>query len=558
MKQKMHTFECFLLILLLFISINYADNPIVQTSFTADPAPLVYNDTLFLYTGDDSLCEATNTGFFMRYWKCYSTTDMTNWTYRAIILPTSTVKWAGGDANAAQCVYRNGKFYFYFTSTHQGSQAVGVSVADNPLGPFIDIGKPLITADLMNGCNATHGWRGLDPTVYIDDDEQAYLYWGNNVCYWVILNNDMVSYSGPITCMAQNNPAFGPDFEEAPWIFKRNSKWYLLYASRLPENIGYTMSNSPTGPWSFGSIISNAPSAQNGNHPGYIEYKGNSYLFSFMDKNSSLPNATNFRRAVCVEQFTFNADGTIPTIVFSKTGPSQISHLNPYDTTQAETVCWSAGLKAEACSEGGMNIDSIHHGDYIKVKGVDFGMDGAKSFDARVASGNDGGSIEIHLDSITGSLAGNCNVRGTGGWQSWRTESCNVSRITGVHDLYFKFTGGNDLLFKFNWWKFIPITTTEINGALVNEGKNGSLVTIKANDFVTGKLHLLFSSKVVGKRIKVRLFDASGRLGAELFDDRLSGQILTFQLNRTGTPKGTCILRLESDNIILFTKTIVM
>lgn len=147
-----------------------ADNPIIQTSFIADPAPMVYNDTLYLYTGDDSLCTASNTGFFMRYWKYYTTTDMANWTYRAIILPTSNVRWAGGDANAAQCIYRNGTFYFYFTSTYQGSQAVGVATATSPLGPFMDIGQPMITAAQMTGCNATHGWRGLDPTVFIDDD----------------------------------------------------------------------------------------------------------------------------------------------------------------------------------------------------------------------------------------------------------------------------------------------------------------------------------------------------------------------------------------------------
>ncbi len=104
---------------------------------------------------------------------------MANWTYRAIILPTSTDKWAGGDANAAQCIHRDGKFYFYFTSTYQGSQAMGVAVADNPIGPFTDIGQPLIPGSQMTGCNATHGWRGLDPTIYIDDDGQAYLYWGN-------------------------------------------------------------------------------------------------------------------------------------------------------------------------------------------------------------------------------------------------------------------------------------------------------------------------------------------------------------------------------------------
>ncbi|MBN2188883.1 MAG: family 43 glycosylhydrolase, partial [Chitinispirillaceae bacterium] len=384
----------------------------MQTSFTADPAPMVYNDTLYLYAGDDSLCTATLTGFFMRYWKCYSTTDMANWTYRAIILPTSTVTWAGGDANAAQCIYRNGNFYFYFTSTYQGSQAVGVAVANNPLGPFTDIGQPLILGSQMTGCSATHGWRGLDPTVYIDDDGQAYLYWGNNVCYWVRLNTNMTSTSGSITCIAQNNTTvFGPDFEEAPWIYKRNGLWYLLYASSIPENIGYTTSSSPTGPWTFRSIISTAIANQTGNHPGCIDYRGNSYLLSFKDRTSGLPDCGQFRRAIYVERFTYNGDGTIPTVVFSTSGPPQIGNLNPYDTVQAETICWAEWVRARPCSEGGMYIDSINNGDFIKVKGVDFGP-GANSFIARVASAASGGNIELRLDGQAGTLVGTCTVAG--------------------------------------------------------------------------------------------------------------------------------------------------
>jgi arabinoxylan arabinofuranohydrolase len=95
-------------------------------------------------------------------------------------------------------------------------------------------------ANLMTGCSATHKWRG------------------NNDCYWVRLNSNMTLYRGSITCIAQNDPAFGPDFVEAPWIYKRNGLWYLLYTSSIPENIGYTTSSSPTAPWTFRSMISAA------------------------------------------------------------------------------------------------------------------------------------------------------------------------------------------------------------------------------------------------------------------------------------------------------------
>ena len=102
-----------------------------------------------------------------------------------------------------------------------------------------------------------------------------------------------------------------------------------------------------------------------------------------------------------------------------------------------------------------MAVTSINNGDYIKVKGVNFGT-GAVSFDARVASASSGGNIELRLDSQTGTLVGTCAVQGTGGLQTWATKSCAVSGATGIHDLYLKFTGGSGALFNFNWWKFTP------------------------------------------------------------------------------------------------------
>src|SRR6185295_16304565 len=97
------------------IPVCLADNPIIQTKFTADPAPLVYNDTLYLYTSHD---DDNATGFTMYNWLLYSTTDMVNWTDHGIVAgvadPSKTFKWAdGNNAWAPQVVPRNGKFYLY-------------------------------------------------------------------------------------------------------------------------------------------------------------------------------------------------------------------------------------------------------------------------------------------------------------------------------------------------------------------------------------------------------------------------------------------------------------
>jgi hypothetical protein len=322
--------------------------------------------------------------------------------------------------------------------------AIGVAVSDSPTGPFTDaIGKPLIG----------RSGEDIDPTVFIDDDGQAYLYWGNPNLNYVKLNQDMVSYSGSIV-KESSKPS---NYQEGPWFYKRNGLYYLAYASTCcPEGIGYCMSNSPTGPWTYKGLIVNPQPNSAGNHPGIIDYKGNSYVFGF---NAALPGGGNQRRSVCVEKFNYNSDGTIQNVSFTTSGAPQIGTLNPYVKNEAETICWETGVKTETCNEGGVDVCNIENGDSIKVKGVDFGT-GSTSFETRVASASNGGNIEIRLDSATGKLVGTCAISNTSGWQTWLTKSCTISGASGVHDLYFRFTGGSGNLFNFNWWKFYEAGTT--------------------------------------------------------------------------------------------------
>jgi hypothetical protein len=189
------------------------------------------------------------------------------------------------------------------------------------------------------------------------------------------------------------------------------------------------------------------------NHSGTVDYEGNSYLAYH---NSALPGGGDGQRSVCVEQFSYGADGSIPKFTMSKTGPQQLGTLNPFQTVQAETIAFSAGLKTEKCNDagGGLDVTNIHNDDYIKVKGLNFGS-GASSLDVRVASATAGGSIELHLDSLTGPLIGSCTIQGTGGAQTWTTKTCSITGASGTRDLFFKFVGsGTGPLFNFNWWKF--------------------------------------------------------------------------------------------------------
>ena len=442
-----------LVVLLPFIS--KAQNPIIQTNYTADPAPMVHNGTVYLYTSHDE--DVTVKNFFtMNDWRCYSSTDMVNWTDHGPILSYKVFEWSRGDAWAGQCIYRNGKFYYYLpVNQKNGGNAIGVAVSDSPTGPFKDaIGKPLLT-----------GYGYIDPTVYIDGDGQAYLYWGNPNLWHVKLNEDMISYNLELGIVKEDlkDENFGyrakkidnrtASYEEGPWLFKRNSLYYLLYpAGGVPEHLAYSTAKSITGPWTYGDTIMHVIKDGGAftNHPGYIEFKGKSYLFYH---NAALSGGGGFKRSVCIEPFTFNADGSIPLIAPTKDGVKEsATNLNPFVRVEAETIGWEEGIETAKDEKVGVYVTDISNGDYIKVRSVDFGK-GAKSFEANVASATDGGSIEIHVDRPTGTLLGTCIVKSTGGVTNWAVQSCKVNKIKGVHDIYFVFKGGAGDLFNFDWWK---------------------------------------------------------------------------------------------------------
>lgn len=154
----------------------YEGNPLITDKFTADPAPLVHDGKLYLYVGHDEYYDGQDTAsggkeFNITEWLCYSTEDMKTWTDHGSVLRPTDFKWAVGEAWASQVVEKDGKFYYYTTVQGGGKytgKAVGVAVADTPVGPFVDaIGKPLVSDDMTS--NGARGWwNDIDPTVLIE------------------------------------------------------------------------------------------------------------------------------------------------------------------------------------------------------------------------------------------------------------------------------------------------------------------------------------------------------------------------------------------------------
>ena len=452
-----------------------AQNPFVQTWCTSDPAPMVHNGTMYVYTGHD---EDGADFFWMQEWRVYSTQDMVNWQDHGSPLALETFSWADDRAWAGQTIERDGKFYWYICahSKISNGMAIGVAVSDSPTGPFKDaLGKPLFE----NG-----SWDHIDPTVMIDDDGQAWLMWGNPQCYYLKLNRDMISYEGELGKLPMTEEAFGgpmmkerekgktykDSYVEGPWLTKRNGTYQLLYAAGgVPEHISYSTAPSPTGPWKYaGEIMPLCDTNSFTNHCGVADYKGHSYFFYHTGK---LPNGGGFGRSVAVEEFKYNADGSFPKILPTDAGVKPVGTFNPYRKVEAETMAFSKGVKTEQNDEVGVYVSDIHNGDYIKLQNVAFANKYPRTFTARVASGLRGGRIEIHLDSIGGRCLGTLNVPGTGGWEKWQTITVDLdySTITDIDaptrtisglnlpataDVYLVFKGRKGpKLFNFDWWE---------------------------------------------------------------------------------------------------------
>ena len=463
MKNKLVTTA----VLALSVLTANAQNPFVQTWYTSDPAPLVHGDRMYVYTGHD---EDKADFFWMQDWRVYSTDDMVNWQDHGSPLALETFSWADDRAWASQCIERDGKFFWYICAhcKQSGGMAIGVAVSESPTGPFRDaLGKPLYTDEK---------WDHIDPTVMIDDDSQAWLMWGNPRVYYLKLNRDMISYSGELGRIDMTEEAFGSpamdkrekgkkykdSYVEGPWLMKakasqkaaENVRYFLLYAAGgVPEHISYSTAPNPAGPWRYaGEIMPLSDTKSFTNHCGVAEFRGHNYFFYHTGK---LPGGGGFGRSVAVEEFKYNADGTFPVILPTDKGVDPIATFNPYKKIEAETMAFSHGVKTEQNNQVGVYVTDIHHGDYIKLQHVDFGRQWPRTFTARVASGLRGGQIEVRIDSLGGQMLTRLNVPGTGGWECWQTLVADITtKVEGIHDLYFCFTGRKGpKLFNFDWWQ---------------------------------------------------------------------------------------------------------
>jgi len=284
-------------------------NPIIRHKFTCDPTVLVHHHSIYLYTGHDEAPAGVDQ-YIMNDWLCFSSTDMNSWVEHPVPLKATDFKWAKGDAYASKVVERDGIFYWYVAVTHASTpgKAIGVAVSSSPTGPFQDKkGSALISSEMLPPTKNEKA--NLDPSVLIDDNGVAYIFWGNGTCYYAKLKENMFELDGSIRTVSL------PNFEEGVHIHKRNGWYYLTYGYGMPEKVAYAMSRNIDGPWEFKGILNELVENCETNRPAIVDYNNRSYFFYH---NGALTGGSSHRRSVCVDELHYNDDHTMKRVVMTK------------------------------------------------------------------------------------------------------------------------------------------------------------------------------------------------------------------------------------------------
>ena len=332
------------------------NNPAIIHKFSADPAVLVYNDTVYIYATNDAQqaeitkCKEDNAYNKITNLNIFSSKDLVNWTDCGEIAvagkqnPKGAAKWANNSWAPAICTKKiNGKdkFFLYFADNGSG---IGVLTADSPTGPFTDpIGKQLVARSTPN-CAKVY-WL-FDPAVCVDDDGTGYLYFGGGVdkdpahpksgrC--VKLGDDMISLAGT------------PEEIDAPWLFedsginKIGNKYYYTYCSNWAERgdakgpdvppvavIAYMTSDSPLGPFTYQGYTLQNPGtlfgAWGNNHHWIFQFKGKHYIaFHAQFVEKAMGNEKGGYRNICITDFKVKLDTPYPEIIDAQKSPKTVA-----------------------------------------------------------------------------------------------------------------------------------------------------------------------------------------------------------------------------------------
>ena len=442
------------------------NNPAVLHKFNADPAVLVYDDTVYIYCTNDSqqgefsLGNADNAYDKINTLNVFSSKDLVNWTDCGIIKvagSSGAAKWARNSWAPAICTKKidgKDKFFLYFADSANG---IGVLSSDSPVGPFVDpIGKALVSRGMPN-IDGVY-WL-FDPAVFVDDDGKCYLYFGGGhqaefihpkSARCAALTDDMIGLAcDPI----QIDPPFL--FEDSG-INKIGDTYYYSYCTNWQSRdgvqadpmlpiavIAYMTSKNPLGPFEYAGYTLENPGTYFGawgnNHHWIFEFRGKHYIaYHAQIIEKTLGFTKGGYRNLMITDFAINEDGSWPIQAAKKEGVAQSGSFNPKALVPAATMCYSRNMIVSARQ----TIYALKDGAYLCIKGVDFS--GAAKLVLNVAQGHKGGTVKFIADSVSnGQLLAQAELAA----DEEKTEvEFTAPADNNTHDLYIVLNGDVELI----------------------------------------------------------------------------------------------------------------
>ncbi len=506
-------------------------NPLIDYDYGADPFALVYDGRVYLYMTADQYEYDTegnlidNTYQLINKLHVISSDDMVNWTDHGFIQvagPDGVAKWADyswAPAVAYKQIDGVDKFFLYFCNSGGG---IGVLEGDSPVGPWRDPnGEALITG-------STPGVQGVpwvfDPAVMVDDDGTGYLAFGGGVPEGQDLNPKsarIVKLADNMTSLADDEDGI-PKMIDAPCMFedggihKANGRYYYTYCSNFTGDHsaieGYPgygiiccmVSDDPMGPYTYvGEILQNPSYYFNvggNNHHALFEFNGTTYITYHAQTLGKALGIEKGYRSTHINEVEYYEDGSIKPIDADMEGVSQLKAFSPYSEVAGTTIGWNSGIAPRDLGSNNMVLSSINNGDWVAVGGVDFGDNGAETFEAKVA-GLAGGTIELRLDSPDGEVIGTLDVE-SGNGDEFTTLSCSVENAVGEHTLFFVYSGeGEDELMEVQSWQFTEkepqqdVDKTELKAAI------DRATAINASEYTTASLTKMYEALETAKEV---------------------------------------------------------
>ena len=313
-----------------------SNHPLITHLFTADPSAHVFNGRVYLYPSHDreTAIPANDDGdqYDMVDYHVFSLESPDGpVTDHGVTLALADVHWAARQLWAPDAAVKDGVYYLYFPARDQeGIFRIGVAVSSAPEGPFAADPEPIA------------GSYSIDPCCFVDDDGQAYLYfgglWGGQLQCWdsgrfdprgkepsgaapallprvARLGSDMRSFAGeilPLPILDAEGRLLKADdharrFFEAAWMHKRDGLFYFSYSTGDTHYLVYATSDSPLGPFIYrGRLLD--PVIGWTTHHSIVEFDGKWYLFYH---DASLSGGRSHLRCVKATEISYDADGAI-------------------------------------------------------------------------------------------------------------------------------------------------------------------------------------------------------------------------------------------------------